>query len=275
MNVATPKKKPKQRLVVRGGRTTRALLLNDQVEKVICEAIVLNVPLGFAAMRLGIDRKLPRIWWRKGQKGIGGLDKERYAKFYRAVEKAKGEAIAAGMVRIQQAARGGQVISRTTVTKSYQDASGKVITQTTVTEKLSRPDVNADIWMIENAAPEHFGRNRAEIRALERELSQAHAVIDGMISQLTIKLGSSAAPPRKALPRVITSRGDFETEAGEASHAEPVSQDQVIFSGYRSGEVPSQTGQSSEQDRGRAEAPGERAAPLVFAGVGDAEPVTL
>jgi hypothetical protein len=87
----------------------------------------------------------------------------RFSDFYDAVIKSEQEPLIQSIGRIRQAAQGGAVVKRVTVTTAK--VNGETVT--TTTEEYTRPEWTADAWFAERKYAEDWGRK--DVLRIERE----------------------------------------------------------------------------------------------------------
>ena len=130
------------------GRPTK---LTAAVQQQICQAVSLGVSPTSAGAYLGIGKAVILEWLARGH----GQDPHRrqtplYAAFAEAVEKARASDELRRMGRLEQAAKGGQVLSE----KIVHYADGRIVTE----RQYTRPEWTADAWVLERTRPEQYGR---------------------------------------------------------------------------------------------------------------------
>lgn len=134
------------------GRPTR---LTPEIAKAIEDRVRLGLPLTVAGEQVGIMSSTVCDWAARGDGRIPGRRYRRiYSDFSERIKKAIADDQARRIGRIEQAARGGQVIARRTVTKP----SGEIITE----EKYQEPQWTADMTHLERRYPDQWGRRIVE-----------------------------------------------------------------------------------------------------------------
>lgn len=136
------------------GRPTR---LTREIAKAIEDRVRIGLPLTVAAEQVSIGGGLACEWVQRGEGTHCDPSKKKrriYADFAERIKKAVADDQARRIGRIEQAARGGQVVARRTVTKP----NGEVITE----EKWSEPQWTADMTHLERRYPDQWGRRIVE-----------------------------------------------------------------------------------------------------------------
>jgi hypothetical protein len=128
--------------------------LTPELQQSIANAVPVGVPYVKAAVMAGVSASTALEWLQRGE----GTHKRRktplYAEFAEAIKKAQAEDQARRVARIEQAARGGQVLAEKTTTTVKPDG-----TTVTVRElKYSGPNWVADAWHLERTDPKRWGR---------------------------------------------------------------------------------------------------------------------
>lgn len=133
------------------GNKTRC---NKKVVDLLTKARRLGLPLSQAAKHVGVNEGTVYIWLRKGkeaiQSGHGGI----YRQLVEDLDRAEADRAADSLLRIHQAAKGGEVVERTTTTIT--DAQGNQTTRTV--ERKLPADWKADAFFLERRHPDEFGR---------------------------------------------------------------------------------------------------------------------
>ncbi len=142
--------------VGKGSSTTSADKTNgrpsaftDETKTKILTAIAAGNTLRTSAEYGGITYETLRAWLRKGDVG-----EEKFSVFSAALKKAQADAEALSVGRIRQAAKGGAIIERTTITTERTSKSGMATTTTRTTERYSPPQWQADAWWLERTRDE-------------------------------------------------------------------------------------------------------------------------
>jgi hypothetical protein len=155
------------------GRPTK---LTAGVQQQICQAVALGVSPTSAGAYLGIGKAVILEWLARGH----GQDPHRrqtplYAAFAEAVEKARASDELRRMGRLEQAARGGQVLSE----KIVHYADGRTVTE----RQYTRPEWTADAWVLERTRPEQYGR---------RDRLAVQLSVEAMAAKVAAELGLQA-----------------------------------------------------------------------------------
>jgi hypothetical protein len=143
------------------------------------DAVRIGVPFAADCERVGVPADTGRHRLRIG----GGRSRRKRAPahvaFVAAIKKAQADDIARRVGRIEQAARGGAVLSRRTTTRVGADGRPVV----TVEEKLAEPQWPADAWHLERTEPQDFGRPDHKVRELLREVAELKALVRGVTAR--------------------------------------------------------------------------------------------
>lgn len=126
----------------------------DEVKAKILTAIAAGNSLTTSAQYANITYETLRVWLKKGESGEG-----EYSVFSVAIKKGQADAEALSVGRIRQAAKGGAVIERTTVTTERTTKSGSTVTTTRATERYAPPQWQADAWWLERVNRQQWGRH--------------------------------------------------------------------------------------------------------------------
>lgn len=159
------------------GRRAGDTKLTPAVQADIVKYASAGVPRRFIAAAVGIGVRTLAEYVAKGKRGGAGNDV--YRQFLHALKAAESRSVAGSVGRIKQAAMGGAVVERKSVT---------VMGVTTVTEKVAQPLWTADAWLLERRYPEEFSASRAELR----ELQKAYQSLEARLLKLT---GGDGATP--------------------------------------------------------------------------------
>jgi hypothetical protein len=125
--------------------------LTPQVQQQICQAVALGISPTSAAAYLGIGKSALLEWLQRGRDAHPKRGKTSiYADFVDAIEKAWAQDELRRMGRLEQAARGGQVVAE----KIVQYADGRTVTE----RQYTRPEWTADAWVLERTRPDQYGR---------------------------------------------------------------------------------------------------------------------
>jgi hypothetical protein len=150
----------------------RTTILTEELQRSICNAVSLGVPLSKACEALGVAYSTVKTWMAKGRSGRTSV----YSSFLASIKKARAQDVQRRLLRISEAARGGAVTKRKTMTKS----DGTVVTE----ETFTAPHWQADAWCLERRYPQLFGRNRLDVAEVfkllqeherEKEKREGHA----------------------------------------------------------------------------------------------------
>lgn len=116
----------------------------------ICEAVAQGADYQTAATACGIHPNTLVQWLKRGNSLIDSERTPLTEAFARKLAMATAQREILSLQRLNRAAEGGQVIERTTVTAP----NGSVRT----TEKFASANVNADMWYLERANPQRWGK---------------------------------------------------------------------------------------------------------------------
>lgn len=153
-----------------GGRKAgRPSKLTPEVHAAVVQALVNGLSRRHAATCAGISHRTYNAWRGTGRRGAGG---PAYRDFLRDTDAALMKPVAANMVRLQNAARGGDVLQRTTVTRP----DGTVV----VTERKAAANVGALTWWLERLHGDQYGAQRDEIRRLRDEVAELVAAVNAL-----------------------------------------------------------------------------------------------
>jgi hypothetical protein len=155
------------------GRPTK---LTPQAQDMICRAVTLGVPVVSAALVAGISKGAVLQWLQRGEGRHARPATQVYVNFVDAIEKARAQDEARRVARLEQAARGGQVVYEKSTT--YPD--GRVTREVRLTE----PQWTADAWFLERSRPEVWGR---------RDRLAVQVQIERVAEQIAGELGLSSA----------------------------------------------------------------------------------
>ena len=126
-----------------------------------------------SARLAGVSEATLYNWLERGRRETKGQFRE----FYEAVQTADAEAEVEAVLRIRQAAIGGQLVSQKTTTRTNRD--GETVTRTE--ETYTRPEWQAAAWLLERKYPGRWGRrDRLEIEHVLRERAERLAKEEGL-----------------------------------------------------------------------------------------------
>ena len=149
-----------------GPRRGRPSKLTPEAHAAVVQALVNGLSRRHAATCAGVAHRTFNLWRSLGRRGQGG---PAYRDFFLDTEAAAVKPVVANMVRLQNAARGGDVLQRTTVTRP----DGTVV----VTERKAAPNVGAIIWWLERLHGDQYGAQRDELKALRKEVAELVALV--------------------------------------------------------------------------------------------------
>ncbi len=135
----------------KGGRPTS--FTEDNKSKILT-AIAAGNTLENSAQYGGITYETLRAWLKKGEAGQEG-----FSGFSVALKKAQADAEALSVGRIRQAAKGGAILERTTISTERTTKNGTVVTTTRSTERYAAPAWQADAWWLERINRSKWGRH--------------------------------------------------------------------------------------------------------------------
>lgn len=169
----------------------RPTSLTPEVTKVLTDARRAGLPLWQCAHFAGVSNSAFTEWRQRGDLDVAEkrLDTP-FAILVQGLEKAKADMVAASLLRIQQAGRGGAVLEETTTTTTNADGS----TTTTTKRKVAQPQWQADAWLNERTQPEDFGRTYQSVELSGKgggPVQVANTWAD------LAKLAEGATPPKK------------------------------------------------------------------------------
>lgn len=163
--------------------------LIPELEAMLINAITIGVPLRTASELAGVAFDTVLKWIQRGE---GRHPTRRaiapYVQFVHALKKAEAQDQARRVARIEQAARGGQVLVEKTTTTVKPDGSTVTVREV----KYSAPLWVADAWHLERTDPKHWGRRdrvdvhtyREKIERKARELGEKYDLdIDELIDR--------------------------------------------------------------------------------------------
>ena len=153
----------------RMGRMTK---LTPALQDAIVRAVSCGVPLVTAAQYVGVSQSTVFQWMQRGEGRTVRPAHTVYVEFVEHIQKAKAEDETRRIVRLEKAARGGEVLCEKTIT--YPD--GRVQREV----KYSEPQWTADAWFLERSRPETWGR---------RDLVDMRLTISAAVARVAQELG--------------------------------------------------------------------------------------
>jgi hypothetical protein len=158
------------------GRAGRTSKLNAGVRDAITEAVALGLPLCVACDGVGVSYTAVKEWVQRGENRHPTRKPTRaHVAFAAAIKRARAADQGRRLKRLEEAARGGQVVHEKTTVRMLKDG-----TQETVTERRSAPPVwQVDAWCLERRSPEHWSLAGRDIRELRGKLEQLEALLRG------------------------------------------------------------------------------------------------
>ena len=162
----------------KNGRPTK---LTPSVQAAIVQAVSLGVPIKTAGSYVGVSQQSLSEWLRRGQgrHSARGSTKA-YADFAEALEKARAQDEVRRIARLEQAARGGQVVYRKV--QETVNAEGEVVRRV-IEERQTEPQWTADAWFLERSRPETWGR---------KERLDLHVAIEAAAAKVAHEMGLRA-----------------------------------------------------------------------------------
>lgn len=173
---------------VRPGRG-RPTKLTDEVIKLMVNARRSGVPDWQAAHFAEVSTRSYTDWKLQGAQDVSDGKDTVYSRLVLGLEKAKADQIAASLVRINQAARGGTVLEETVVSTTNPDGT---IT-TTTKRKLAQPLWTADAWLCERTQPDDFGRTVVHQEVTGKEGGPVAVVVDSWAGIAKLAEGAKKA----------------------------------------------------------------------------------
>jgi hypothetical protein len=152
----------------------------------ICKAVALGVPVVSAALMAGISKGAVLQWIQRGEGRHDRPATPVYVNFVDAIEKARAQDEARRVARLEQAARGGQVVYEKSTT--YPD--GRVTREVRRTE----PQWTADAWHLERSRPDVWGR---------RDRLHVQLEIERVAEQIAAEVGLSGAEVLQEAQRLL------------------------------------------------------------------------
>ena len=141
--------------VNKGGRPSA---FTEETKTKILTAIGAGNSLSISAQYAAINYETLRLWLKRGEHADEKKDPEFFG-FFVAIKKAQADAEALSVGRIRQAAKGGAILERTTVTTERTNKSGVTTTTTRSTERYAPPQWQADAWWLERMNGQQWGRH--------------------------------------------------------------------------------------------------------------------
>ena len=119
-------------------------------------------------------------WLKRGRQETKG----EYHDFYEAMERGDAEAEMEAVVRIRQAAKGGELLSRETTSRTLR--TGETVTN--IKEKFTEPNWSAAAWFLERKHSDRWGRHdRVDIDRIVRDEAERLAPQLGLSVQEVIE----------------------------------------------------------------------------------------
>ena len=160
-------------------RTGRSPKLTPALQTAIVQAVTGGLSVIEAAALAGIAKSTVLQWLQRGEGRSRRGTQARYVDFVDAVSRARAVDEARRIARLEQAGRGGQVLSEKTTT--YPD--GRVEREV----KRTLPDWRADCWHLERRYPDRWGRRvQADLTLQIQQMVQEVAQELGVDSQLIL-----------------------------------------------------------------------------------------
>jgi len=151
-------------------KTGRQSKLTPDVHAAVVNAVHLGVPVVSAGESAGIAKPTLLEWIARGQARHQRPSTKRFADFADVIEKAQAEDEVRRIARLEQAARGGQIVFEKTTT--YPD--GRVVHEV----RRTRPEWTTDAWVLERSRPEAWGRKASvDMRVQQADIEAAAAVV--------------------------------------------------------------------------------------------------
>lgn len=165
-------------------RTGRPSKFTPERAAEIIAGVRAGLPREVAARRAGVDASTVYRWLSAGKDAEAG----EFRDFLQSIEKADADCEALLLTRIQNAARGGEVVSR----KTIRGKDGATRTE----EQLSRPEWTAAAWILERKFRDRWGRNDRLELIVEREaqkIAEELGVDSGKLIDLAQRLADKKA----------------------------------------------------------------------------------
>jgi hypothetical protein len=144
--------------------------LTPEIEATLINAVTIGVPLRTASELAGVAFDTVLKWIQRGE-GRHPIRRATapYVQFAHALKKAEAQDQARRVARIEQAARGGQVLVEKTSTTVKPDGSTVTVREV----KYSAPLWVADAWHLERTDPKHWGRrDRLDVHRYREKISK-------------------------------------------------------------------------------------------------------
>lgn len=142
--------------------------LDPERSTAILRDIAAGLTRACAAERSGVSDRTLRRWVSRGSRSKPTRYDKEFVSFVSALKKAERDAEARNVAIILQAAKGGAVIQRTTVTKTIQKGE-TTTTTTTVTERYTSPEWCAAAWWCERKFPDAWSKDAELLQDLKTE----------------------------------------------------------------------------------------------------------
>jgi hypothetical protein len=168
--------------------TGRATKLTPAIHEAIVQAVTVGLPLIEAAALAGVAKSTVLQWLQRGEGRARRGIQARYVDFVDAITRARAVDEARRIARIEQAGRGGTVVSERTTRHN----DGREVTERT----YALPDWRADAFHLERAYPERWGRRARLAMDLTRRVRQ---VAQQVADELGIEVETLLAEAQQVL----------------------------------------------------------------------------
>lgn len=132
----------------------RPTLLTQEIARAIEDRVRIGLPVSIAGEQVGVSASTVCQWMQRGEGQHPRQKRRIFVEFVERIKRAIADDQARRIGRIEQAARGGQVVARRTIRKP----NGEVLTE----EKYSEPQWTADMTHLERRYPDQWGRRIME-----------------------------------------------------------------------------------------------------------------